>query len=140
MTLSGHTGQRSNPDSEQLKLSVGVTSIPRRGSLYPPKMRERWFLSRSALAQRFAYLVGMPPIQYLAKWRMQIASGLLSDGSANVATVAAEIGYASEAVFSRAFKKLVGISPSDWRRRFTHDGSRPMLRAPRPWPVSRSSS
>jgi AraC-like DNA-binding protein len=68
-------------------------------------------LSRSVLAQRFAHLVGMPPIQYLAKWRMQIASGLLSDGSANVATVAAEIGYASEAAFSRAFKKLVGISP-----------------------------
>ena len=84
-------------------------------------------LSRSVLAQRFTHLVGMPPMQYLAKWRMQIASGLLSDGSANVATVAAEIGYASEAAFSRAFKKMVGISPSDWRRRLTHDGSHPML-------------
>ena len=68
-------------------------------------------LSRSVLAQRFAHLVGMPPMQYLAKWRMQIASGLLSDGSANVATVAAEIGYASEAAFSRAFKKMVGNRP-----------------------------
>ena len=88
-------------------------------------------LSRSVLAQRFTHLVGMPPMQYLAKWRMQIASGLLSDGSANVATVAAEIGYASEAAFSRAFKKMVGISPSDWRRRLMHDGSHPMLRTVR---------
>jgi AraC-like DNA-binding protein len=74
-------------------------------------------LSRSVLAERFADLVGMPPMHYLAKWRMQIASGLLSGGSANIATVAAEIGYESEAAFSRAFKKLMGAPPSAWRRR-----------------------
>jgi AraC-like DNA-binding protein len=74
-------------------------------------------LSRSVLAERFADLVGMPPMQYLAKWRMQIASGLLSNGNANMASVAAEIGYGSEAAFSRAFKKVVGVPPSAWRRR-----------------------
>jgi AraC-like DNA-binding protein len=74
-------------------------------------------LSRSVLAERFADLVGMPPMHYLAKWRMQLAAGLLSGGNANIATVAAEIGYASEAAFSRAFKKVVGVPPSDWRRR-----------------------
>ena len=74
-------------------------------------------VSRSLLAERFTDLVGIPPMQYLAKWRMQIASELLTGGSANVATVAVEIGYASEAAFSRAFKKMVGVSPSAWRRR-----------------------
>ena len=74
-------------------------------------------LSRSALAERFAELVGMPPMHYLAKWRMQIASGLLSGGT-NIASVAAEIGYGSEASFSRAFKKVVGVPPSAWRQRF----------------------
>jgi AraC-like DNA-binding protein len=73
-------------------------------------------LSRSVLAERFADLVGMPPMQYLAKWRMQIAAGLLNGGNTNIATVAAEIGYASEAAFSRAFKKMAGVPPSDWRR------------------------
>ena len=73
-------------------------------------------LSRSVLAERFADLVGMPPMHYLAKWRMQIAAGLLGRGNANIATVAAEVGYASEAAFSRAFKKMVGVPPSDWRR------------------------
>ena len=48
---------------------------------------------------------------------MQIACGLLSSGNTNIATVAAEIGYASEAAFSRAFKKMVGVPHSDWRRR-----------------------
>jgi AraC-like DNA-binding protein len=79
-------------------------------------------LSRSVLAERFADLVGMPPMHYLAKWRMQVAAGLLSGGRANMAAVAAEIGYGSEAAFSRAFKKVVGVPPSAWRRRLGHDG------------------
>jgi AraC-like DNA-binding protein len=74
-------------------------------------------LSRSVLAERFTHLVGMPPMHYLARWRMQIASGLLNSGSGSIATVAAEAGYGSEAAFSRAFKKVVGVAPSVWRRR-----------------------
>jgi AraC-like DNA-binding protein len=47
---------------------------------------------------------------------MQVAAGLLASNS-NIATVAAEIGYGSEAAFSRAFKKVVGVPPSAWRQR-----------------------
>ena len=85
-------------------------------------------LSRSVLAERFADLVGLPPMHYLAKWRMQIASELLSGGITNIATVAAETGYGSEAAFSRAFKKIVGVPPSAWRRGPGHDGPHPMVR------------
>jgi AraC-like DNA-binding protein len=74
-------------------------------------------LSRSVLAERFADLVGTPPLHYLAKWRMQIASELLSSSNANIATIAAKIGYESEAAFSRAFKKIMQVPPSTWRRR-----------------------
>ena len=74
-------------------------------------------LSRSVLAERFADLVGMPPMQYLGNWRMQIAARLLGGSNANIATIAAEVGYSSEAAFSRAFKKMVGVPPSNWRRR-----------------------
>ncbi|TPN81906.1 AraC family transcriptional regulator [Mesorhizobium sp. CU2] len=72
-------------------------------------------LSRTVLAERFTRLVGMPPVHYLAKWRMQIASQLLSTGSSNMASIAAEVGYESEAAFSRAFKKMIGVPPSAWR-------------------------
>jgi AraC-like DNA-binding protein len=74
-------------------------------------------LSRSVLAERFTDLVGIPPMQYLAKWRMQIAAELLSRGSANMANIATQIGYDSEAAFSRAFKKMIGVPPSVWRLR-----------------------
>jgi len=73
--------------------------------------------SRSALADRFGQLVGCAPIQYLTQWRMQIAARRLAEPGVKVSTVAFEVGYASEAAFSRAFKKLVGHSPGQWRGR-----------------------
>ncbi|MDB4975889.1 MAG: helix-turn-helix-domain containing protein AraC type [Myxococcaceae bacterium] len=72
--------------------------------------------SRSVLAERFAHFAGMPPMQYLAYWRMQLAAGLLSSGSASVAEIAAQVGYGSEAAFSRAYKRLVGVAPASWRQ------------------------
>ena len=73
-------------------------------------------LSRSALADRFTHFVGCPPMQYLAHWRMQRAARLLADG-AKVAATALEVGYESEAAFSRAFKRIAGVSPAAWRAR-----------------------
>jgi AraC-like DNA-binding protein len=73
-------------------------------------------LSRSVLAERFAATVGQPPMQYLALWRMQLASRLLLEGG-SVAAIAAAVGYESEPAFSRAFKRLVGQTPAAWRRR-----------------------
>jgi AraC-like DNA-binding protein len=71
--------------------------------------------SRSALADRFGQLVGCAPIQYLTQWRMQIAARRLAEPGVKVSTVGFEVGYASEAAFSRAFKKVVGRSPGQWR-------------------------
>lgn len=71
--------------------------------------------SRSVLSDRFTHLVGCPPIQYLTRWRMQLAARRLADPGAKVAVVAHEVGYESEAAFSRAFKKFVGRSPGQWR-------------------------
>ena len=74
-------------------------------------------LSRSAFHARFAELLGQTPMQYLARWRMQAAAAQLRDTAATVATVAQDVGYESEASFSRAFKRVVGASPAQWRRR-----------------------
>src|SRR3954467_12261536 len=73
-------------------------------------------LSRSALADRFIHLIGVPPMHYLASWRMQVATQKLRDTSASLAQVAQMVGYDSEAAFSRAFKKAFGTPPATWRR------------------------
>jgi transcriptional regulator GlxA family with amidase domain len=73
-------------------------------------------LSRSALAERFIRLIGVPPMHYLANWRMQIATEKLRSTNASLAQVAELVGYESEAAFSRAFKKNFGQAPATWRR------------------------
>lgn len=72
--------------------------------------------SRTVLAERFAQIVNVPPMQYLTQWRLQLAAEQLAAGSMKVATVAERVGYASEASFSRAFKRATGHAPATWRR------------------------
>ena len=63
------------------------------------------------LAERFTRLVGMPPMQYLARWRMQMAANLLRTTTAGLAEIAERVGYGSEAALSRAFKRSLGVAP-----------------------------
>jgi AraC-like DNA-binding protein len=60
--------------------------------------------------------IGLPPIQYLTQWRLQLAAEQLAQGSEKVASIAAKVGYESEAAFSRAFKRATTQSPAEWRR------------------------
>ncbi|MGE5179826.1 MAG: AraC family transcriptional regulator [Bacteroidota bacterium] len=80
------------------------------------RLGEEAGLSRSSLHERFVHFIGQPPMQYLTQWRMQRASGLLRDTNAKLAEVALEVGYESEAAFSRAFKRVAGCSPGAWRK------------------------
>jgi AraC family transcriptional regulator, alkane utilization regulator len=73
-------------------------------------------LSRSALAERFAALVGEPPIQYLMRWRLALAAQWLRSGRETIVRVAERSGYESEAAFSRAFRREFGMPPAAWRK------------------------
>jgi AraC family transcriptional regulator, activator of mtrCDE len=72
-------------------------------------------MSRTAFAQMFSDKMDVTPMQYLTNWRMQIACHGLTENNWNVADAAAEVGYASEAAFSRVFKKQIGLSPAAYR-------------------------
>lgn len=72
--------------------------------------------SRSVLAERFVSLVGVPPMQYLARWRIQLAANLLSSSQLGLAQIAEQVGYGSEAALSRAFKRETGVPPAWWRK------------------------
>ena len=73
-------------------------------------------MSRSGFAQRFTDLLGVPSMQYLAQWRLQLAAQQLRLADRPLASVAEDVGYESEAAFNRAFKREFGVPPATWRR------------------------
>ena len=73
-------------------------------------------VSRTVLAERFVTLIGIPPMQYLTQWRMALAAHLLRNGRLSLTRITEQIGYESEAAFSRAFKREYGSPPGAWRR------------------------
>ena len=81
------------------------------------QLARRVYTSRSTLAERFKTLLGYPPMQYLARWRVQLATEQLLNERVTIAGVAANVGYESEAAFHRAFKRHMGESPGHWRQR-----------------------
>jgi AraC-like DNA-binding protein len=94
-------------------------------------------MSRSGLAQRFTDLLGVPPMQYLARWRLQLAAQQLRLSDRPLALVAEEVGYESEAAFNRAFKREFGMPPATWRRTAARNATRDSSIGPRPDPRSR---
>lgn len=74
-------------------------------------------LSRSRLATLFRERVGVPPLEYVARWRVALAQTLLLEGALSMTDVAERVGYGSDVAFSRAFRRVVGVPPGRWRDR-----------------------
>jgi len=74
-------------------------------------------MSRSAFAARFNAVMGMPPMRYLTRWRMRLAANDLTGRGKSVSEVAYDLGYSSEAAFTRAFRREFGAPPGEWRTR-----------------------
>ena len=73
-------------------------------------------LSRSVFADHFTHYTCDTPMQYIVRWRMQLAARRLENPAVSIAQAGAEVGYESEAAFNRAFKKVVGLPPGAWRK------------------------
>jgi AraC-like DNA-binding protein len=80
-----------------------------------PTLAKAVSASRSVLVDHFTKAIGESPMHYLAHRRLGLAERLLVDGDITVAAVARQVGYQSDAAFSRAFKRTVGVAPAVWR-------------------------
>jgi AraC family transcriptional regulator, activator of mtrCDE len=79
-------------------------------------LAEKSHLSRSVFAERFFQACGMPPIEFLTVWRMYFARRWLEQDKASVMDVAERCGYESAAAFSKAFKRVMGVGPGQFRK------------------------
>jgi len=114
---SGETGWLAGLRDEQVGRALSLLHARPAADWSLDELAQEASCSRSVLAERFTRLVGLPPMQYLSQWRMQLAAQRLSCSSAKVANIGRDLGYESEAAFSRAFKRLTGTSPATWRAR-----------------------
>jgi len=83
------------------------------------QLAKKAMMSRTVFSEKFKSLSGWTVGQYIAWWRMQLAWQQLRNGDA-VANVADNVGYKSEAAFSRAFKKMFEVSPGKVRHGFAN--------------------
>lgn len=74
-------------------------------------------MSRSAFAARFKELLGQTPLEYVTEWRMQKAMQLLEQHDKKLIDIARSVGYESDAAFSKAFRRVVGINPGKYLKR-----------------------
>lgn len=80
------------------------------------KLAQRCGVSRSGLSRRFVMVLGEPPLAYATRWRMTVAAGLLERGE-RIGKVASVVGYENEFAFAKAFKRVRGTAPGQYRRR-----------------------
>jgi AraC-like DNA-binding protein len=80
------------------------------------KLAQLAMMSRSAVVDRFTSIVGEPPMRYLTRWRIQLATTWLhDDDQLTLEQIAHRVGYTNAFAFSKAFKRIVGLSPSEYR-------------------------
>lgn len=94
-------------------ISAMHSDVDRRWTL--EEMAKTAGMSRSSFAEKFKSVVGSSPLEYLTRWRMQVAGARLRTTKSKVVTIAGEVGYSSEGAFSTAFKKMYGHSPRSYR-------------------------
>ncbi|MEU3979175.1 AraC family transcriptional regulator [Streptomyces sp. NPDC026672] len=73
-------------------------------------------MSRSAFASRFKKAAAQPAVAYLNRWRIRLAQQALRETDTTVAALASTLGYASESSLSHAFRRVIGVTPGQYRR------------------------
>jgi AraC family transcriptional regulator, activator of mtrCDE len=101
------------------KLSKAISSIHRNPGLEwtLPMLSDVAGMSRTAFTEKFSQLVGQAPVAYLTEYRMQEAERLMADPKNSIKKIAQDMGYATEASFRKAFKRITGVNTGDARRK-----------------------
>lgn len=115
-SAKAHTDRLSLPQDRQIGVAVSLIQDAPQRDWSLASLSTAAGMSRSIFAERFCDVVGEPPMRYLMRVRMHLAVTLLTRGEERISLIAHRVGYTSEASFSRAFRRFMGVSPSSLRR------------------------
>jgi len=113
---TAQTGWLGAPQDSEIGRAIGLIHRDPAREWTVASLASELSMSRSAFAARFTDLVHEPAMQYVTRWRMHLAVNWLAQDGTTVAELASRLGYRSEAAFSRAFKRVIGVSPGAVRR------------------------
>ena len=120
--LRAHAGQTDRPcgwlgalNDDGIGAALRAVHADMAHSWSLQELAEISHMSRSAFAQTFKSHVGVPPLEYLIQWRMNLARDALARGTLSISELARATGYQSESAFSTAFRRVVGSSPAKFR-------------------------
>ena len=97
--------------NKQIGTTIGAMHADPAHGWTVERLAKRAGMGRTSFANQFKASVGVPPMAYLTRLRMLLASSRLSTSNDAVNVVAAAVGYDSESAFSNAFKRYMGCSP-----------------------------
>ena len=100
----------------QIGAALSAIHVDVNGPWTVESLAETAGMSRSAFAARFKELLGETPLEYVTGWRMQRAIQFLQQADKKLVDIAQSVGYESDAAFSKAFKRIVGVTPGEYRR------------------------
>lgn len=113
---SGHTGWLAGARDPKVGQALALLHRDPARAWTLPDLARASATSRTVLADRFAQIMGESPLAYLARWRLQLGARRLLTTNWKVLRVAQDVGYESEAAFSRAFRRAFGTPPGQYRR------------------------
>ncbi|QXQ12791.1 AraC family transcriptional regulator [Skermania piniformis] len=114
---AAHSGWLGALEDPQIGRAIGAVHRNPGGPWTVESLAREAAMSRSAFAARFTELVGESAMRYVTRYRMELAQARLARGDTTVAEVARNLGYLSEASFSRAFTRATGSTPGALRPR-----------------------
>ena len=115
--VAGAPSAYGAPENAHVEKAIAIMQASIEGSLDLDKLCGRLGLSREHFVRLFSARMRMPPMRYYARLKIEAARAMLSSTNLGVGTISEKLGYASQFGFSRAFKSVSGVSPSEYRAR-----------------------
>lgn len=120
---AGRAAVRGSPDNVHVEKAIAMMQLAIEKPLGLDELCARLGLSREHFVRLFSERMGMPPMKYYLRLKIEAARAMLSSTDLRVGQIADKLGYESPFNFTRAFTRISGMSPTDYRATFLRSES-----------------